>query len=404
MKKKGLIISTVVMVVVLIASLTTATYAWFSAQAQATVDDLAIKTEAATGLQLAMTQTEKSTAQIFSGDLTYTTGQWGGNEGWGTYLGFSSIDVGSISHATTPLKENDKVQIFVGYEKPAEGTTFSSTTDYYTATSKTVADNAPVLGLYVLEGNVYKPATGNAVAGATYYEIAVVPKPTSLLDSYLIVKTEEKQLTADDAGYYQPTGYNSKVQPIGYKKVSANEKGTYYYLTMAVSNLKTVGELGFSLEVVPGGDTNMATKTATVTNPGMAAASRINVSIAEQAPGATAVTEKGTAQLAPFSMYKLNTNTKVMSKSTAGTDDGASNETGCYTCKLGSSVTEGTVFYVTLTIWVEGKDNECNDITTGTNMQFNINFAYADTAGTPIPYTFTNITDVTTATAVTLTV
>ena len=31
MKKKGLIISTVVMVVVLIASLTTATYAWFTA-------------------------------------------------------------------------------------------------------------------------------------------------------------------------------------------------------------------------------------------------------------------------------------------------------------------------------------------------------------------------------------
>lgn len=29
MKKKGLIISTVVMVVILIASLTTATYAWF---------------------------------------------------------------------------------------------------------------------------------------------------------------------------------------------------------------------------------------------------------------------------------------------------------------------------------------------------------------------------------------
>ena len=54
MKKKGLIISTVVMVVVLIASLTTATYAWFNAQAQATVDDLTITTKAADGLQIAM--------------------------------------------------------------------------------------------------------------------------------------------------------------------------------------------------------------------------------------------------------------------------------------------------------------------------------------------------------------
>ena len=55
MKKKGLIISTVVMVVVLIASLTTATYAWFSAQASATVDDLSITTTASSGLQIAMT-------------------------------------------------------------------------------------------------------------------------------------------------------------------------------------------------------------------------------------------------------------------------------------------------------------------------------------------------------------
>lgn len=38
MKKKGLIISTVVMVVVLIASLTTATYAWFTAETRTTVN------------------------------------------------------------------------------------------------------------------------------------------------------------------------------------------------------------------------------------------------------------------------------------------------------------------------------------------------------------------------------
>ena len=37
MKKKGLIISTVVMVVVLIASLTTATYAWFTTSASTSI-------------------------------------------------------------------------------------------------------------------------------------------------------------------------------------------------------------------------------------------------------------------------------------------------------------------------------------------------------------------------------
>lgn len=42
MKKKGLIISTVVMVVVLIASLTTATYAWFTAASTVQVNDIAL--------------------------------------------------------------------------------------------------------------------------------------------------------------------------------------------------------------------------------------------------------------------------------------------------------------------------------------------------------------------------
>ena len=42
MKKKGLIISTVVMVVVLIASLTTATYAWFTAADSVKVDSISL--------------------------------------------------------------------------------------------------------------------------------------------------------------------------------------------------------------------------------------------------------------------------------------------------------------------------------------------------------------------------
>ena len=43
MKKKGLIISTVVMVVVLIASLTTATYAWFTAASSVVVDSIKLE-------------------------------------------------------------------------------------------------------------------------------------------------------------------------------------------------------------------------------------------------------------------------------------------------------------------------------------------------------------------------
>ena len=46
MKKKGLIISTVVMVVVLIASLTTATFAWFTAETQTKIDGFDIEVAA----------------------------------------------------------------------------------------------------------------------------------------------------------------------------------------------------------------------------------------------------------------------------------------------------------------------------------------------------------------------
>lgn len=68
MKKKGLIISTVVMVVVLIASLTTATYAWFSSTAAARISSLDIKTTASEGLRIA------SVKAGGSGNDTYYSG------------------------------------------------------------------------------------------------------------------------------------------------------------------------------------------------------------------------------------------------------------------------------------------------------------------------------------------
>ena len=56
MKKKGLIISTVVMVVVLIASLTTATYAWFTAAGSATVNDISFGVTAASDLLIGVSK------------------------------------------------------------------------------------------------------------------------------------------------------------------------------------------------------------------------------------------------------------------------------------------------------------------------------------------------------------
>lgn len=88
MKKKGLIISTVVMVVVLIASLTTATYAWFSSTAAARISSLNVQTVASTGLTIAATGTGGA---VTSGTMTLTGGVWGGaNDGFGDTLEFTS--------------------------------------------------------------------------------------------------------------------------------------------------------------------------------------------------------------------------------------------------------------------------------------------------------------------------
>jgi len=69
MKKKGLIISTVVMVIVLIASLGTATYAWFSSTATAAVDSMTINSTASKGITISA----YDGAKWYNGDLALPT-------------------------------------------------------------------------------------------------------------------------------------------------------------------------------------------------------------------------------------------------------------------------------------------------------------------------------------------
>ena len=91
MKKKGLIISTVVMVVVLIASLTTATYAWFSASATAKVDDISMAVGASSKVQIGMrksTATGTSVTDYKSGQITFATG---GEMATGEYDGLGNL-------------------------------------------------------------------------------------------------------------------------------------------------------------------------------------------------------------------------------------------------------------------------------------------------------------------------
>ena len=112
MKKKGLIISTVVMVVVLIASLTTATYAWFTASAETTIEKIDFSVSSGSDVSIGLSSTNTYQAGASSGAFrsgtttignTYATtdtnntsvpnavlqagpGYWDGNEGLGNKI------------------------------------------------------------------------------------------------------------------------------------------------------------------------------------------------------------------------------------------------------------------------------------------------------------------------------
>ena len=101
MKKKGLIISTVVMVVVLIASLTTATYAWFNTSATTSIAGFNVSVEAGNVMNIGLNgagylayNSSASPDNFVSGACQYTggaegefsDGYWSGNTGLGATI------------------------------------------------------------------------------------------------------------------------------------------------------------------------------------------------------------------------------------------------------------------------------------------------------------------------------
>ena len=117
MKKKGLIISTVVMVVVLIASLTTATYAWFSVNPEATINDIIIETQASTGLEIAAYHIGENGIELYSGDVTLQ-----GDVDTGRYWGATDAgDYGSAVSMTAGEGENTLIKNI--YATSGNGTT-----------------------------------------------------------------------------------------------------------------------------------------------------------------------------------------------------------------------------------------------------------------------------------------
>ena len=138
MKKKGLIVATIVMVLVLAVSLTTATYAWFTTSSQTTIDSIGIKAAAGADVKIGVktdnTYTAGASADAFvSGSVNFTAdilnhdkGTWAGDAGLGFELS-TNLTLNEIAKAT-------------GYGTPAEftytedGTVMNEDGHFYLAT------------------------------------------------------------------------------------------------------------------------------------------------------------------------------------------------------------------------------------------------------------------------------
>ncbi len=128
MKKKGLIISTVVMVVVLIASLTTATYAWFTAAKNVQVNDINLSVKSSAQVNVGVKFGTGSTYNDYyyntvsvpetkqTAGANANTVEWTGTDiGLGATLTFDGLElggskaVGTSSHDADWNKEDKKV-------------------------------------------------------------------------------------------------------------------------------------------------------------------------------------------------------------------------------------------------------------------------------------------------------
>ena len=339
MKKKGLIISTVVMVVVLIASLTTATYAWFSSQAQAEIKNVSVYTQATDGLQVAVKTTDTAyTTGWVNGAIAYENSKFGGdNDGWGTLADFAQLkeNVGTLDNAVTLVTSAD----LTGENKPFDGILYKR------------ADFAT--GVYEFDG-----------------DNMVVTKDTAAQTGKVYYVKDEVALTAGE--YLVPIGYDGNINPVAYERAVVNGTGEantadYLWLPIGVRSSKTVSAIVCTLTVTP--DTTNITNASFA--PGMAAACYITMKY--HVPGsATNEVKEITVQAYP----------SVVKGPTGATGTGVSDTTWVYRFVVAGDGTNAnvvealTAYQIDYTIWIEGRDDMCDNLTAGSGFGVDIAYGY----------------------------
>ena len=322
MKKKGLIIATIVMVLVLAVSLTTATYAWFSSTGTVKVSSVTLNTNAAEGLQIAV-QTTDTTNQYQSGELYLDSENEnalrGDIENWGDEISFGDMST-ATSHATTYL-------------------VFTQTSD----------DAAVGDWIYISETGIYK--------------IADESDTLTGLKKYTIDKTATSSTTNAKMYLAQEYSTTGDLEPIAYKE--AVNLTNYLDVPMYVrATSANIAQIVYRVSVTPN-----TTGINTNYYPGMAAASRIKLSSVSYYPYGDAYTAStGITQGSAGSTYSSGT----------WTFDGILYD-GCTGAAPVASETMTPIDFQ-LKLWIEGYDKQCSNATAGSGFTVNIKIGYLTVA------------------------
>ncbi len=200
--KKSMLVTTVLMVLLLIVALSTATFAWYTAQSNATVTETTVTSANSSSASLVIdaTAATSNTASQSSVDITMTQAIEPAmyNAGEAPTVGTTTYDDFKAAFITYTVDNGGKYTAAptttnVAAITQTVGSTTTSTGDFYvtnvggvnskiTATvkidsnyyaAKTVTAGASVANLYTKNATTgaYEDATGTAVDGTTYYEL-----------------------------------------------------------------------------------------------------------------------------------------------------------------------------------------------------------------------------------------
>ena len=328
MKKKGLIISTVVMVVVLIAALTTATYAWFTASTKTEISGFDVSVVSANAVNIGMKKeygfssapspTEFATGSVtFAAGGTITSGP-GKITSPGSWAGTSDGFSATLDH-----------NINWGSQPQAVGVTTATDVTAENVAQKATLDNTKFWVNHTVDSN--NITYGNANTGKT-----------------AVVAANKAQ------GSEALTGQKLARANVG---ASEDTAGDYVHFILGVQPTKELATNNFIIMITPSGNTST-----------LGVLASIHVAYRVKADGQTATgwtevdvygANHGTTKVADVANAGVSDSVQAAYKSTY---ENAAVPTGSAACVIsGLDTVTNKVSQVEVVIYMAGADSDCTD-------------------------------------------